>query len=142
MVESSDELVEKSELHDWVERETLSLDVVASWESLCETYKVLEFSSPISDEARLEEYKWIIREMNKHLARARKKLLMCNDPDSMVKTLMSMFTPTGGTTLENRKDVAYHKLRQQWIGQMIMQLNMMVQDMKEDTNGREQYWND
>ncbi len=130
-MESSSEIVEKSVLHDWVESETHGLDVVASWESLCDTYRVLEFADPISDGTRMEEYKWIIKEMNKHLTRARKQLLMCKDLDSTRETLKKMFTPIGSVNITNRADLAYHKLKQRWVIQMLAQLEMMEETVME-----------
>ena len=130
-MESSNELIEKSVLHDWVESETHGLDVVASWESLCDTYRILEFADPISDGTRMEEYKWIIKEMNKHLTRARKQLLSCRDPEAMRETLEKMFIPSGTVSITNRADLAYHKLRQRWVAQMLAQLDLMMESLME-----------
>jgi len=129
--------IEKNILHDWVEDETRQLDVIASWESLCDTYRLLEFSDEISDTVRMEEYKWIIREMNKNLTRARKQLLTCKDPDSMQTVLMDMYTPAGGMTLTSRKEVAYHKLRQSWIRQMLGNLETVAETILEEERNAE-----
>lgn len=134
--------VEKDALHDWIEAETRALDVVASWESLCDTYRVLEFVDPIGDSVRMEEFKWIIREMNKHLTRARRQLLSCKDSQAVRESLTEMFTPAGGTNVTGRKDLAYHKLRQMWISRMLAQLQTMEDRMKEEENGRTDYWLD
>ena len=47
MASSNHEPIEKSLLHDWVENETRALDVVASWETLCEVYNSLDFKDNI-----------------------------------------------------------------------------------------------
>lgn len=117
--------IEKSALHDWVESETRALDLVASWESLCDTYRALEFVDPISDTVRLEEFKWIIKQMNAHLGRARRKLLTCSNASSTREVLEEMFIPTGDVKVTGRMDLAYHKLRQRWVSQMLVQLDMM-----------------
>lgn len=130
---------EKSILHDWIENETHALDVVASWETLCETYRILEFVDPISDTVKMEEFKWIIREMNKHLTRARKKLLGCRDFEAARTVLEEMFKPSGDVTISCRSDLAYQKLRQRWITQMLARLDMMEDTMREimeDGNGQ------
>lgn len=120
------ESVTKDLLHDWVEEQTRQLDVVASWESLCDAYNVLQFSDPLSDTVRLEEYKWIIKEMNKFLTRMRKKLMSCRNPDSMLDAMKNSFTPSGQVQIEGRRSLAYQKLRQRWILQMIAQLEQIV----------------
>jgi hypothetical protein len=139
---SSDKAIEKDALHDWVEEETRALDVVASWETLCDVYRTLEFSDPLSDAMRLEEFKWIIAEMNKHLTRARNKLMKCRDPESMIEELNGMFTSTGAT-VSNRMDLTYHKMRQIWIKMMIGSLKARTPTVEEETeNGRRDFWNE
>ena len=143
-MDSSNNIIEKSALHDWVENETCALDVVASWETLCDVYRTLEFSDSISDTMKMEEFKWIIAEMNKHLSRARKKLLTCQSPESMIEVLSEMFT-SAGTTVTSRRDLTYHKLRQMWVSQMITKLTMMIQETREkeeEEDGRTDFWND
>ena len=138
----SNQPVEKDSLHDWVENETRALDVVASWETLCDVYRTMEFNDRISDDRRLEEFKWIIAEMNKHLSRARKKLLGCQDPESMRETLAGMFV-SQQANLTSRTDLTYHKLRQMWVGNMIAMLDSMMETAKEEEeHGRTDYWND
>lgn len=108
----------EDELHDWIDNETMHLDVVASWESLCETYDQLRFTDELTDATRLDEYKWIIKEMNKFLTRMRSSLMKCKDWEATVMTLMKAWTPTGQTNLNDRKALAYQKLRQMWVGKM------------------------
>lgn len=124
------ELSRKTELEEWAIEETRSLDLVASWESLCDTYKALAFVDPISDGVRLEEFRWIIREMNKHLTRARKRLLSCKDLDSMMGCLSDMFTPAGDVKITGRRELAYQKLRQSWVRQMMAQVSQMMEQEK------------
>lgn len=141
-MDSSNLDIEKDALHDWIENECRALDVVASWETLCDVYRTLEFNDPLSDAIKMEEFKWIIAEMNKHLKRARNKLLTCKDPDSMREVLSKMFVSTG-STVTNRMDLTYHKLRQMWVSRMIAQLDMMMEMTKEEQeDGRTDFWND
>lgn len=140
MVSDSNEAVEKSALHDWVEAETRQLDVVASWESLCNTYKTLEFADQISDAVRMGEFKWIIAEMNKHLARMRRKLLSCRNPEAMMEVLEKTFSPV--TTITNRQELAYQKLKQIWITQMLAQLEAIVTQERMEENAGDDSWNE
>lgn len=123
IMDSSD--ITKTPLNDFVEEETRALDVVASWENLCDVYRALEFSDPLSDTVRLEEFKWIIKEMNKFLTRMRNKLLICKDKESMQMTLENSFIPTGKITIDSRKALAFQKLRQRWITRMLMMIDQM-----------------
>lgn len=134
--------IQKDALHDWIENETCALDVVASWETLCDVYRTLEFGDPLSDAMKMEEFKWIIAEMNKHLSRARRKLMSCSDPESMKEVLTGMFVSTEAK-VSNRMDLTYHKLRQMWVSQMIAQLDVMMEMFREESeNGRTDFWNE
>lgn len=121
----------KDPLHDWVEQETRALDVVASWESLCDTYRALEFSDPLSDTVRLEEFKWIIKQMNQFLARQRKKLLSCRTSEAMMEVLTMSFTPEGKVNIDQRKALAFQKLKQRWIVTMMARLKQLTIELKE-----------
>lgn len=118
-------------LLDWIDAETKHLDVVASWENLCSTYENLRFSDVISDANRLEEFKWIIKEMNKFLTRARSALLKQTEPDQMMYSLMEMYKTPSQVKIVDRKSVTYQKLRQIWIDQMITNLKVYMLDLVE-----------
>lgn len=112
-------------LHKWIDEQTRPLDVVASWETLCDVYRTLEFTDPLSDTVRLEEFKWIIKEQNKSLTRMRGKLMSCKDIETTKTVLMQSFTPIGKINIDNRRSLAYQKLRQRWIQQMLMMLDQL-----------------
>ena len=116
-------------LKDWIDEETRHIDVVASWENLCDTYDALRFTDPLSDAERLEEYKWIIQQMNSFLTKMRTKLLSCKDPEAMVGMLETSFTPAGKMDLNARKTLVYQKLRQQWVMTEMARLQSMVESM-------------
>lgn len=124
-------------LREWVEEETRHIDVVASWESLNETYDALRLTDPLSDTERLEEYKWIVQQMNSFLSKMRTRLLSCRDIEAMVEMLGTSFTPTGKVDLSARRSLVYQKLRQQWIRTEIMRLQTQVQqtETEEEQDG-------
>lgn len=128
--ESSTDVV-RSPLYDWVDTETRHIDIVASWENLCSTYDALRFSDPLADEERLGEFKWIVHHMNVFLTKMRRKLLSCRNADAMMEALENSFTPVGKMELNERKSLAYQKLRQQWIMAAMMKL-MSLEDSEEN----------
>ena len=115
----------KNHLNDFIEDQTRQLDLVASWETLCDVYRTLEFKDELGDVIRLEEFKWIIKEMNKFLTRMRNKLMSCVDSDAVEEVLKESFTPTGKVTVDSRKSLAYQKLRQIWITRMLMSIDQI-----------------
>lgn len=108
---------------DLVDEETRHIDVVASWETLNYTYEQLRFSDPLSDAARLEEYKWIVQQMNTFLSKIRPKLLNSKDEEAMLKILEESFTPSK-MELKSRKALVYQKLKQQWVKTMMTRIRM------------------
>jgi len=124
-------------LHDLVERQTAQLDVVASWESLCSTYRSLEFTDDLSDSARLEEFKWIIGQTNKFLTRTRTSLMASESAEGMLKVLEDSQFPSGKVNLTDRKMVAYQKLKQMWVAAMMQQVTeiMRLEKEEQDANG-------
>lgn len=127
-------------LREWVEEETRHIDVVASWESLNETYDALRLTDPLSDTERLEEYKWIVQQMNSFLTKMRTRLLSCRDIEAMVEMLGTSFTPTGKVDLSARRSLVYQKLRQQWIRTEIMRLQAQAQ--QSETEEEQDGWSD
>lgn len=117
-------------IQEWVDRETRHIDVVASWESLCDTYDALRFTDQLSDAERLEEYRWIVQQMNSFLTKMRTKLLTCKDIEAMLDLMETSFTPAGKVELSTRKSLVYQKLRQQWLRTQTTRLQMM-QEMQE-----------
>lgn len=127
---------ESFSIKDWIEEETRHIDVVASWESLCDTYDALRFTDHLSDAERLEEYKWIVQQMNSFLTKIRTKLLSCRDMKAMVEALKTSYIPAGKMDLSARRALVYQKLRQRWMGTAISQLmTMLEQQEMEDQDG-------
>ena len=126
-------------IRDWIESETRHIDVIASWESLCDTYDALRFTDHLSDAERLEEYKWIVQQMNSFLTKIRTKLLSCKDLEAMVEALKASYTPAGKIDLSARRALVYQKLRQRWMGTTINQLMAMLEQQEmEEQDGWEQ----
>lgn len=135
-----DSFNEKAALDSWIERETTPLDLVASWETLCSVYKFLEFTDLLSDAVRMEEFKWIIKEMNLFLTSMRKKLGTCTTFTDAMELCQENFIPKGKVKVEDRRTLAFQKFRQQWISQSINELTMINQQITEQEiqdDGRE-----
>lgn len=126
---------EEALVRDWAEVECRHLDVVASWETLCEVYDALRFSDPMTDATRTEEFRWIIAEVNKFLTRVKKKLDSCKTLEAALTVLEESLEVTGQVSLDARKKIAYHKLRQRWVLNAAMQVRSAIDaatDKKED----------
>lgn len=119
------------DVREWVDEETRHIDVVASWESLCDTYDALRFTDPLSDAERLDEFKWIVQQMNVFLTKVRAKLLSCKDLEAMAEVLGNSFTPSGKMDLSARRALVYQKLKQQWVRTELARLQELARMMQE-----------
>jgi len=128
-------------IRDWIDEETRHIDVVASWESLCDTYDALRFTDQLSDAERLEEFKWIVQQMNSFLSKIRTKLLSCKDIEAMTEMLAKSINPIGKVELAERKSLVYQKLRQRWMMTKISELSLM-QAQQEETEEEQDGWGD
>ena len=128
-------------IRDWIDEETRRIDVVASWESLCDTYDALRFTDQLSDAERLEEFKWIVQQMNSFLSKIRTKLLSCKDIEAMTEMLAKSINPIGKVELAERKSLVYQKLRQRWMMTKITELSLM-QAQQEETEEEQDGWGD
>lgn len=128
-----------TDVREWVDEQTRHVDVVASWESLCDTYETLRFSDPLSDAERLDEYKWIVQQMNSFLTKIRTKLMACKDQEAMIRMLSATLVPAGRMELGARRALVYQKLRQQWVMSTIAELRMMTESQTE-TEDYEDGW--
>ena len=118
-----------------IDEATQHIDVVASWESLNETYDSLRLTDQLSDAERLEEYKWIVQQMNSFLSKTRTKLLSCKDTNAMIEVLGNSMIPAGKVELSTRRALVYQKLRQQWMKAEIMILMEMNEKEEEEQDG-------
>ena len=122
-------------IRDWINEETRHIDVVASWESLCDTYDALRFTDPLSDAERLDEFKWIVQQMNSFLSKIRTKLLSCKDLKAMVEMLTLSMTPSGKVELGTRQALVYQKLKQQWLRTTAVRLQTMAMEEMGNQDG-------
>jgi hypothetical protein len=85
----------------------------------------------MTDAERLDEFKWVVQQMNVFLSKTRAKLLSCKDMEAMIEVLGLSFTPSGKTDLSARRSLVYQKLKQQWVRTEIARVRtMMIQDME------------
>jgi len=119
-------------LRDWIDEETRHIDVVASWESMCDTYDALRFTDQLSDAERLEEFKWVVQQMNVFLTKIRTKLLSCKNTEAMMIVLGTSFSPAGKMDLTTRRALVYQKLKQQWVRTTLTRLQTMARETEEN----------
>lgn len=110
-------------LAEFAEKECVHLDLVGSWETLMNVYDDLRFMGPDTDEQRLFEFKFIITEINKFLTRMRNGLNSARTIEDAAEFLVGHVNTKDMNSVKGREQIAYNKLKQQWIrraGMMLM----------------------
>ena len=115
-------LIDNEFLVRLVEKECKHLDFIYSWEELVSVYKHLSFVDDLTDEARLTEFKYVIKHMNSFLTKMRKGLEKANDTNTALEFLYRHWQTAPSDSINSRKEVAYQKYRQSWVDRMIREI--------------------
>lgn len=129
-------------LSNYIQAETTPFDLISSWENLGSIYSSLGFTDELTDERRIEEFKWIIKEMNKFLTRERKALITARDEEAAFELLSKDVSPNGDTKLEQRKQIVFHKLRQSWVLRVMHNLDERIKQLRLLEEAGDSYDND
>lgn len=129
--------VSASSIEEWIISETEQLDLITNWEEMLGVYAAMQFTDPLTDKEKIEEFKWIINQTNKVMTSMRRCLLGCRDLEAMMEYLKERTIPKGDINLSDRKALAFQKLRQRWVLNMIHKMEQMlapVATTKEDVD--------
>ena len=118
---------EKDLLALWVEENCRHLDLIASWDELVYIYEQMKFLDSINDAIRLDEFKAIMIETNRFLTRMKTGLLSCADLSTAIDFLKQQANTREMGSIKTRPQIAYNRLRQQWVIQSIKVLSSTLQ---------------
>ena len=120
---------EASLLHQWAEDRFQPIDLVASWTTLVETYKQLEFLDQLDDEARIKEFKQVTKECNRALTRYRNAVQKCFTIEAAIEYLKSQFKAGRQADVVSRPDIAYQSLKVSLLRTCIQELEYTHQQL-------------
>ena len=90
-------------------------DFQAMWFMLNDKYQMLGFNDEISDELRIEEYKYIVQQFRRYISNMRERVIVeCDTLEKMLGVVDSQLsnTPEYGS---DRKTIAYNFIRDDWL---------------------------
>lgn len=119
----------------FIDLETRHLDLVASWEILVGIYESMKFLDSLTDSMRMEEFRWIIKETNKFLTRAKTAMQECvkrMDAQGCLDWLIAQYNQRDSNNVSERKQLVYQKLKQDWMAKTAAKLAMKIQEMEEE----------
>lgn len=103
-------------------------DFEAMWYVLKDQYDNLGFSDQMSDQQRVDEYKWIVQQLRKYMFSKQDDILGCDSVDEMVARVDDLI----GRAEEygdDRKHVVYNFVRDHWLYELRNHLSNMLIDM-------------
>lgn len=87
----------------------------AMWFTLNEKYKSLDFKDSIADSVRIQEYKYIVQQLRKYMAKCKDDILYdCDNPEEMVEKI-GYLLGNGAEYGNERKEIVYNFVRDDWL---------------------------
>ena len=110
-----------------------SKDFESLWFIIKEQYKELGFSDVLSDQERIDEYKWITHQLRKYMFGKQDDIMSCNSVDEMiakVEILIGKADEYG----DERKKVVYNFMRDHWLYEVRNSLVYILQTLEEEND--------
>lgn len=117
-------------------RDTEPVDMITSWTVLCDVYKQLAFIDTLTDEERIAEFKKVVKEINRFLTRARSGMLSARNDTDVIDWLVEEMKPKPQACYDNRYQIAFYKLKQEWIAQQLRKYTWLIEqnEVEEETD--------
>ena len=111
-----------------VDRLCQPINLIESWENLCDAYETLRFVDQLDDATRLDEFQYIVRELNRTMGTIRNALVSCDDLEDAMQWLIDHRDPKGNVKIESRKHVAYQAFRSRWFANAISSVAWLLEN--------------
>lgn len=95
------------------------------------------FHDDISDEQRIDEYKYIVQQLNKYISKRKEELIKLDSMEDMagqVIVWLGESSQYGGS----RKELVYNFLRDAWLREVLSALSTMLEQVEE----QDEEWED
>jgi len=113
-------------------------DFESMWYLLSEQYTRLGFTDPLTDQQKIDEYKWIVQQLRKYMFSKQDAILSCNSIGEMIDAVDAMIGNSAEYG-EERKKVVYNFMRDHWLLEVRNYLsNMFIDIMMEDEETEEE----
>lgn len=106
-------------------------DFEGMWFIIKNQYDELGFTDPMTDQQKIDEYKWIVQQLRKFMFTKQDDVLSCDSLESMVACVEKMI----GNAEEygdERKKVVYNFMRDHWLYELKDHLTMLLYELQEE----------
>ena len=111
-------------------------DFEGMWFIIKNQYDELGFTDPMTDQQKIDEYKWIVQQLRKFMFTKQDDVLSCDSLESMVACVEKMI----GNAEEygdERKKVVYNFMRDHWLYELKDHLTMLLYELQEEVEEAE-----
>ena len=104
-------------------------DFESMWFSIKDIYDNLGFTDALTDQQRIDEYKWIVQQLRKYMFSKQDQVLSCDNVEGMINTIDS-YIASAEEYGDERKKVVYNFMRDHWLYEVRNHLVGMLMDME------------
>lgn len=112
-------------------------DFEGMWFTLKSMYSDLGFTDDITDQQRIDEYKWIVQQLRKYMFSKQDEILACDNLTEMVAKVDDLIGKADEYG-DERKKVVYNFLRDHWLYELRNHLSNMIMDIMPDYDEEEE----
>lgn len=111
-------------------------DFRGMWSTLNAMYDELRFDDKITDNQRIDEYRWIVQQLRKYMFSKQDDILGCQSLEDMIDKVDSLIS-NAAEYGEDRKHIAYNFLRDQWLFEVRNYMSTMLIEYSDDMEEEE-----
>ena len=121
----------RQEYRESIELLFRAADFESMWNALNNMYQYLGFTDKISDQQRIDEYKWIVQQLRKYMFTKQDSVMSKDTVEEMIDVVVGLIGKADEYGRE-RKDVVYNFMRDHWLYEVRDTLMSMLVDVDEE----------
>ena len=99
------------------------------WFNVKQWYEALGFTDPLSDQQRIDEFKWIVQQLRKYMFSKQDVIVGHENLEGMVAEVDNLLSKAEEYG-DERKKIVYNFMRDHWLYEIRNHLNVMMMDME------------
>ena len=111
-------------------------DFHGMWFIIKQNYEELGFSDPMTDQQKIDEYKWIVQQLRKYMFSKQDEIMACGSIEDMID-FVDMLIGKADEYAEERKKIVYNFIRDGWLYELRNYLSMLLYEAQDGQEAKE-----
>lgn len=111
-------------------------DFHGMWFIIKQNYEELGFSDPMTDQQKIDEYKWIVQQLRKYMFSKQDEIMACESIEDMID-FVDMLIGKADEYAEERKKIVYNFIRDGWLYELRNYLSMLLYEAQDGQEAKE-----